>query len=225
VTPVRYECRVTHARHDPVRNVFGYPMSLWLVDVDALPGTGFQARDHFGDPSATIRSNVDSFLAARGVDPCGWRILMLAQPRVLGYVFNPLSVFWCLRPDGPPLVIAEVHNTYGERHCYLMATDERGRARTAKEFYVSPFYPVDGAYRMSLPLPGERLDLNISLHREGERPFVAGVRGRATAGRSRPWSTLAVSARIRRQGIGLYLRGLRVVPRPRGGSFLPHVYL
>ena len=51
-------------------------------------------------------------------------------------------------------MVAEVHNTYGQRHCYLLRTDPRGRAETAKEFYVSPFFPVDGRYRMSLPEPG-----------------------------------------------------------------------
>ena len=66
---------------------------------------------------------------------------MLTNARVLGHVFNPLTVYWCHHPDGTlACVVAEVHNTYGERHCYLLRTDAAGRARTAKEFYVSPFF-------------------------------------------------------------------------------------
>ncbi len=181
-----------------------------------FPPRGFLARDHLGDPNVTIRANVDRFLADRGVDLAGGQILMLTQPRSFGYVFNPLTVYWCHRAGGElAAVIAEVCNTHGERHCYLLHTDGRGQAWVAKEFYVSPFYPVDGTYRMSLPVPGERLNLTVALHRERERPFVATVRGRAAPGRdARPWSTAAVSARIRRQGIGMYLRGLPVVPWP-----------
>jgi uncharacterized protein len=198
-----YACRVTHVRTAPLRNAFTYPMYLWLVDVDRPP-RGFLARDHFGGP--TLRQGVTDFLAGRGVDGPVGRIRMLTQPRVLGHVFNPLSLFWCDAPGGTH-VIAEVHNTYGERHGYLLRP---GQTRLDKEFYVSPFYPVDGGYRMSLPEPGQRLSLTVTLHRPGDPPFVATVRGRRARGRiaARALATLAVPLRIRRQGIGLYLRGL-----------------
>ena len=103
---------------------------------------------------------------------------MLTNARVFGHVFNPLSVFWCLNDDGSQrCVVAEVHNTYGERHCYLLETDERGGVRTSKEFYVSPFNDLDGEYRMRLPLPDTALALSIVLARDGKAPFVAhGVR-------------------------------------------------
>ena len=228
--PTRYECRVTHVRAEPIRNAFTYPMHLWLADLDDLPrgrprgrplgGACFVARDHLGDPSLSIRANVDHFLASRGVSLGGGQVLMLTQPRALGYVFNPLTVYWCHGADGAlAAVIAEVCNTHRERHCYLLRTDERGQARVAKGFYVSPFYPVDGSYLMSLPEPSDRLNLAVTLHRAGQRPFVATVRGHAVPGRrGRPWSTAAVMARIRRQGIGLYLRGLPVLPWPAPDS-------
>jgi DUF1365 family protein len=143
---------------------------------------------------------------------------------VLGYVFNPLTVYWCHRADGTlACVVAEVHNTYRQRHAYLLRTDGRGRALTAKELYVSPFYPVDGRYRMSLPEPGDRLALTIVLDRPGGHSFTATVRGRRRpadvptllrAAIRYPWSTAAVAGRIRWQGIKLYLRGLRTAPRP-----------
>jgi len=122
--------------------------------------------------------------------------------------------------------VAEVHNTYGGRHSYVMRPTEDGALRVGKAFYVSPFYDVSGTYRMRLPEPDERLGLTIALHREDGRPFVATLTGRrrpATIGgllratARHPWSTLVGAALIRFQGIRLYLRGLPVVPRTRPG--------
>jgi len=231
-----YDCRITHARTFPLRNVFTYGTYLWFVDLDQLPRFGrglrwladFQARDHLGDPDGTIRTNVETFLKTHGIELNGGRITMLAHARVLGYVFNPLTVYWCHRPDGTvACVVAEVHNTYGQRHAYLLDTDDRGRAQVAKQFYVSPFYPVDGRYRMSLPEPDpgkqDKLSLSIVLGRPDGHTFTAGVRGHAVpatrtalirAALRHPASTVTVSARIRWQGIKLYLRGLRPAPRP-----------
>jgi uncharacterized protein len=232
VTAVLYECRIFHARRAPLRNAFSYGTYQWLVDLDELPSprgwlrllAGFRASDHLGDPSRPIRANVDAFLHSHGIDLGGGRVLMLAHARVLGYVFNPLTVFWCHRADGTlACVIAEVHNTYGQRHAYLVHTDDRGRARTDKVLYVSPYHPVDGWYQMSLPRPGARLALNVTLHRANGDRFVASVHGTATpatrsallrAAARHPWSTAMVSARIRWQGGKLYARGLRPVPRP-----------
>jgi len=223
VTARLYQCRITHARTAPIRNVFSYRGYLWLVDLDRLPRarllTGFSARDHLGDPRRAIRDNLDRFLAGHGVDR-PHRVMMLANARVLGYVFNPLTVYWCHRADGTlACVVAEVHNTYGQRHAYLLHTDDRGRAQVPKEFYVSPYYPVDGRYRMSLPSPDARLALSVVLDRPDGLPFSASVRGRSVPATARALtgaglSTAAVAARIRWQGYKLYLRGLRPVPRP-----------
>jgi len=235
---VLYECRITHLRTAPLRNAFTYRTYQWLVDLDHLPRlrpglrllAAFEARDHLGDPQRPIRDNLDRFLQARGVSLDGGPVLMLAHARVLGYVFNPLTVYWCHRPDGTlAAVVAEVHNTYRQRHAYLLHTDEHGRAHAQKQFYVSPFYPVDGGYRMSLPEPNppgtqtSRLALSVTLSRPDGNSFVASVHGtgrpatvRALLGAAarHPWSTAAVSALIRWQGIRLYLRGLPVIPRP-----------
>ena len=232
MVPALYETTVRHVRTSPVRNAFSYPGHCWLVDLDELPVlpaglrrlAEFRPADHLGDASRSIRENVDAELAERGVDLHGGRVLMLAHPRVLGHVFNPISVFWCHDAAGQLVcVLAEVHNTYGGRHVYLLHPDERGRARTEKQFYVSPFNPVDGHYTMSLPVPGDRLDLVVTLLRPGAAPFVATLRGTrrpATTGSvvrtslRRPLHTRAVSARIRLQGIRLVLRRLPVQPRP-----------
>ncbi len=226
-----YDVEIHHVRAEPIRNEFRYRSYQWFVDLDALPRlprllrpfARFDARDHLGDPARSLRANVDAFLAENGINLSGGRIRMLANARVLGYVFNPLTVFWCHDRDGSlRCVVAEVHNTYGQRHRYLLQTDERGRAETGKQFYVSPFYEVAGRYSMSLPEPGERLALSITLHPPQGSTFVAAMKGRrrpATGWRlarillSRPFSTAAVSLRIRWQGIKLYTRGLPVVPR------------
>lgn len=229
--PAIYDVEIQHVRSTPIRNEFRYRSYQWFVDLDALPRlplllrpfARFAARDHIGDPALSLRENVDAYLAEHGIDLAGGSIRMLSNARVLGHVFNPLTVYWCHDGDGSlRCVVAEVHNTYGGRHRYLLHTDERGRAQTGKEFYVSPFYEVAGDYTMSLPEPGERLALSVALHPPQGTTFVASVRGRRRPARGwrfvrillgRPWTTAAVSLRIRRQGIKLYLRGLPVIPR------------
>lgn len=238
--PALYRCEIRHVRTGPRRYAFGQRTYLWLVDLDRIPVlpralrplARFDARDHFGgtaapgSPGPAIRAGLDRYLAARGVALDGGRVLMLAHARVLGHVFNPLTLYWCHGPAGElRCVVAEVHNTYGERHCYLLDPDAaHGRAGTPKEFYVSPFFTVAGTYRMRLPEPADRLDLAVHLDREGVRRFTAtvrGTRGPATArallraAARRPFSTLAVSLGIRLHGIRLWARGLPVVPRPR----------
>ncbi|MEE9096201.1 DUF1365 domain-containing protein [Pseudarthrobacter phenanthrenivorans] len=227
-----YCTSISHVRHTPLKNAFTYRSYSWFVDVDDLPRLPrllrplavFRAADHLGDPGAGIRSNVERYLRTHGMEPDGGPIHMLASARVFGYVFNPLSLFWCYDTNGElRCVVAEVHNTYGERHCYLLQTDPSGRATVPKAFYVSPFNDVDGQYRMKLPAPGERLAVSIVLEREGHRPFVATMDGRRkpasirnilTAAVTVPAAPLLVSALIRLQGVKLWARRLPVVARP-----------
>jgi uncharacterized protein len=230
--PAIYDARVRHVRRQTLDRAFTNRTYLWLVDLDALPElpswlrpfARFEARDHLGDPDRTIRQNLDAWLAGQGVDLAGGRVLMLANARAFGYVFNPISVYWCHRPDGSlACVVAEVHNTYGGRHCYLLRTDEAGRASTDKDFYVSPFLTVAGDYAMRLPEPGDRLALSITLRQGGRTALTATLVGDrrpatpTTLARTllrRPFVTHRTSALIRRHGIALWLRRLPVVPRP-----------
>ncbi|MFC9425047.1 DUF1365 domain-containing protein [Streptomyces sp. NPDC056987] len=233
VVPALYTCDVRHVRTAPRRHTLRLRTYLWLIDPDRPPRlprplrplARFDARDHFGGTRPTIRAGLAAFLTAQGIDLGDGRVTMLAHARVFGHVFNPLTLYWCHRPDGTPLcVVAEVHNTYGERHCYLLRPDGTGRATVDKEFYVSPFFPVDGGYTMRLPEPGDRLRLAVRLERAGGSPFLATVRGERRPATPRtlvraalrhPWSTAVVSAGIRLHGIRLLLRGLPVQPRPR----------
>ncbi|MFI6095268.1 DUF1365 domain-containing protein [Lentzea sp. NPDC051213] len=221
-----YDVVITHTRRDRVERSFSNRAYLWLVDLDELPRlpwyvkpfARFESRDHLGSPGKSIRENLDEWLAGHGIALDGGQVLMLANARVLGYVFNPLSVYWCHDAAGElKCVVAEVHNTYGGRHCYLLRTDDEGRASVDKEFYVSPFLEVDGHYVMRLPKPGNQLSVTIALRQNGKTTFSASMKGTRSSGLRlllrRPLMPQRVSALIRRHGIALYLRRLPIVPR------------
>ncbi|NLE82422.1 MAG: DUF1365 domain-containing protein [Rhodococcus sp.] len=234
--PSIYATTIRHTRTEPIHNSFEYTSNSWYIDLDDVPVlprwlrlfAGFRPEDHLepttdGTPD-TLRGRVDTFLASRGVSLGGGRITALLNARALGYVFDPLTLYWCHEVDGTlRCVVAEVHNTYGGRHSYLLEPDETGRACADKEFYVSPFNDVSGRYEMRLPEPGDTLTSTVVLHREGHSPFSATVHGTrhdvttATVLKTQlrtPLAPLVVSARIRLQGIALWARGLPVVPRP-----------
>jgi DUF1365 family protein len=231
VLPALVEGVVTHQRRSPLRHGFSYRVYQWLVDVDDLPVlprrlrpfAGFRSGDHLGDPHRSIGENVQRFLALHGSDLGGGRVLMLANARVLGHVFNPLTVYWCLSPDGSlRCVLAEVHNTYGERHVYLLPVDAAGRAGTDKALYVSPFFAVDGRYDLRFTLGPDSVGTSIVLHQGGEAVFAATFTGtphpltrRRLLGLQvrRPLMTWRVSALIRLHGVALWLRRLPVVRR------------
>ena len=232
MTAALYPCEITHVRANPVRRAFSYRSYLWLVDLDDLPRVPlalrpfarFRSRDHLGDPASSIRANVNAYLACQGISLAGGRVLMLGHAAALGYVFNPLSVFWCHHADGTlAAVIAEVHNTYGQRHAYLLHPDGRGRAEVDKDFYVSPFLPVAGRYRLHLPEPAATLRLGVTLHIDGRTVLAASVTGKRRTYTPRrllgcalchPWVTAQVTALIHWQGIRLAARRLPIIPRP-----------
>ena len=248
-TPALYDVRIAHTRSAPLRNSFTYRGYLWLVDLDDVAAgrlvqgrplprwlrsqARFEAADHLGDPNASIKDNVVALAREHGVDDVH-RVLMPASARSgagrASYVFNPLSTHWCYRADGSlACLVAEVHNTYGQRHAYLLRLDDAGRAQADKEFYVSPFFEVDGRYLMRFSAPGPRLRITMALRQSGATPFTASVRGEARtatawnvfrAALRFPLMSLRVSALIRLQGGKLWLRRLPVVPRPpqAGGS-------
>jgi hypothetical protein len=119
-------------------------------------------------------------------------------------------------------VVAEVHNTYHQRHCYLLRPDELGRASTDKALYVSPFLGMDGQYLMRLPAPAARLTVTVVLRQGDHTPLTATLRGTRRPGGAgtllrmvlrRPLMPQRVAALIRWHGIALWLRRVPVVPR------------
>jgi predicted NAD/FAD-binding protein len=219
--PRVYATTITHTRRTPLKHRFRHRSHVWLVDLDDLPDHGvlarFEARDHLGDPTRSIRENVEAFLAREGVVVTGGRILMAANAHALGYCFNPISVFWCHDATGDlAATVVEVHNTYGDRHAYLVHPDARGSALVPKEMYVSPFHGVDGHYELVVPVPGEDLTLCVRLVTAAGEVFDATVRG--TPSDAGPLRTAPAAIRgsllIRMHGVRLWARRLPVQPRP-----------
>lgn len=227
--PAIVDGTVAHLRREPIAASFTHRAHLWLVDVDDLPHYGplarFDVRDHLGSPAQSLRANVEQFVRANGLATPLGRIVMLAAARVAGYVFDPLSVFWCFDDAGDlACVVAEVHNTYGERDAYLLQLDEDGRTRTDKKFYVSPFFDVSGRYLMTFDLTPDRVAVTIDLmHADDEPVFSASFRGTPALATCRhvvltsarqPLMPQRVTALIRAHGIALWLRRLPIVDRP-----------
>ncbi len=228
-----YRTRVTHLRRAPVHHYFEHRSYSWFVDLDALPRlprwltpfARFVAHDHlWGTEGDTLRGRVDAFLGDKGIVLGGGTVTALMQPRVLGYVFNPLSVYWCHDARGIlRYVIAEVHNTYGGRHAYLLPPSSNRPTTVSKELYVSPFNDVDGHYLVQAPEPDDQLNIRISLHRGNQPAFVATMCGTAMPAGIRqilamqivaPLAPLMNALSIRVQGTLLWLRRVPVVPRP-----------
>jgi len=236
LTPALYRTRITHLRRAPVHHYFEHRSYSWYVDVDELPRlprwlrpfARFDPRDHLWGPKTdgpndSLRQRIDAFLAERGIDLRGGRVTALMQARVLGYVFNPLTLYWCHDAQGELRhVIAEVHNTYGGRHAYLLPPHGDRPVMVRKKLYVSPFNDLSGYYLVHAPRPDAELDVRISLHRENQPAFVATLRGtRRRAGIGEvlrlqvvaPLAPLMGALGIRVQGITLWLRRVPVVPR------------
>ncbi|MEV0761870.1 DUF1365 domain-containing protein [Nocardia sp. NPDC050435] len=230
IAPALYFTRIHHLRRAPVRHAFEYRSYSWFFDVDAPPKLPlplrpfgyFRAADHLEGPGADLRTRVRTFLLDNGIDSDG-PITALMNARALGYVFDPLTLFWCHDRDGAlRCVIAEVHNTYGQRHAYLVRPDPHGRDEVEKRFHVSPFNRLEGRYELHVPEPADDLTVRIALLRDGQPPFHAAVTGHRLPVTPRtilraqlrtPLSPWLTAARIRRHGIALWARGLPVAPR------------
>lgn len=182
-----------HARKTPAENVFRYPISFFVLDLDELAElerrlrlfsvnrrnvVTLHDRDHFDDDGRSVKEKALAFAREGGADlPEGSRVLMLAQLRVLGYVFNPVSFYWCYRPDGElACMIAELNNTFGERLPELLPGPSL-RYEHAKRLHVSPFMPLEQRYRYAFSEPGERVHARIDVLEGEERPLWATLRG------------------------------------------------
>jgi DUF1365 family protein len=231
---------VKHRRIRPFTYEFAHRTTMWLVDA-AEPDAAFprwlrpfariRPQDHFAaDDTRPLPPKIRSFLDAQRLPWTASRVLVLGNARSMGHVFDPLTTFFCFDEAGDlEGVLAEVHNTYGERHCYaLSATTAPSEPQSAtsfdvgKEFYVSPFFAVEGRYDIRTRLTGSHVVVAISLTQGDEVVFTGSVRGPLAAATPRrvvravaadPVPSLRVAALIRWHGIRLWLRRLPVVPR------------
>lgn len=240
-----YQATVTHARPGPPAYRFHYRVFSFLLDLDGLAQldrrlkwfsynrrnlVSFYDADHGPRDGTPCRQWLDSLLRDAEVDLAGGSIRVLCFPRVLGYVFNPLSVWYAYHADGSlRAVVCEVSNTFGEFHWYLLKNDD-GRPldptdppSKQKAFHVSPFFSVEGEYRFRFRMPDERVGVEIDYLIDGLPVLYATLHGRAQALTDRaillrllgmPLMTLKVTAMIYWQALKLWLRGASFHPKP-----------
>jgi DUF1365 family protein len=236
---------VVHARLKPMGHRFSYRVMSLLIDLDrlgeadqqsALFGVNraalysFHEADHGPRDGSSLKAYAERCAAAHDVDLSGGRVELLCYPRLLGYGFNPLSVYFCYRAGGElALVIYEVRNTFGEIHPYVLPVqpgelNNSGlRQQHEKLFYVSPFVPMAMRYHFRLLPPSDTFKLRI-LESDREGPLLAATfNGRRRALTSRallrsffalPLVSFKVMAAIHWEALRLWLKGARLVPRP-----------
>ena len=239
MTSCLYDGWVRHRRHTPRVHDFRYRLVLAYLDLDeldlidrtVLPLSinrwnlwSFFDRDHIDGSPGSTAGKVRRLLANHGIARCGGSIRLLTQCRVLGYVFNPISLYYCHDADGTlAAVVAEVSNTFGERHLYLLdgrnnaSTGATARFRAVKAMHVSPFLGMDCVYDFRLAPPGDHLTVGIVQHEEGRRVLDAQLWGRRAPLTTRtltaallrcPFVTLKTIAAIHAEAARLYLKGI-----------------
>ncbi|MBV9824167.1 MAG: DUF1365 family protein [Alphaproteobacteria bacterium] len=242
-TSALYVGAVMHQRLRPRRHRLRYRVFSLLLDLDELDTVAgrlrlfsrnrfnlfsFFDRDH-GNGSGTLREQVEGRLRAAGIEPDGGAIRLLTMPRLLGYAFNPLSVFFCYRRTGSlAAIVYEVSNTFGERHNYLIPVHEHDGAGTIhqecdKRFFVSPFLDMDMVYLFRVIPPGQRIGIAIS-GRDAQGPIIiASLFAKRTpltdaclarASVTFPLLTLKVIAGIHWEALRIWLKGTRLRTRP-----------
>jgi DUF1365 family protein len=232
----------THARRGAVGHVFRHSVDYVLIDPESRSGpwlfsrdrrnlASVRDRDHGGERGAG-RGAVwaREVLAARGLDAAGYdRLMLLTQPAFLGYVFNPVSFWLAFSADALVAVIAEVNNTFGDRHSYFCARPgfapirPSDRMETTKVFHVSPFQDVAGTYRFAFDIGPDRISILIGLRNGSEALFatLAGPRRRLTslsiiaASLRTPTGAVRTIALIHWQALRLYLKRALFRPRPQ----------
>jgi len=242
--------KVWHRRWKPKSHRLDYRVFAALVDLDELPALARSSRvfSHnrlnlfslmdrdFGPADGSpLKPWVAGHLRAAGLEAADLRVALLCYPRMFGYAFNPLSVYFCRRASDGTLIatLYEVHNTFGQRHCYLIPADAAAdgalRQSCAKNFYVSPFIAMEATYHFRIlppaaaPAAGDRLAVVIrQTDPEGrllDASFIAGRRDWSDAAllsllASHPLMTLKVIAGIHWEAVKLWRKGIKLVPRP-----------
>jgi DUF1365 family protein len=237
-----YNESVMHRRLKPKKHRLKYSMFQLLLDLDEIEALGsklrlfsrnrfnifsFFDRDHGDRSGAPARLHVETLMRQEGIEPDGGSIRLLTMPRLFGYVFNPLSVYFCYRKTGElHAILYEVRNTFGEKHDYMFAIDgeaERHHHACDKDFYVSPFMEKKLGYSFHVRPPGEEVMVAI-VASDQEGPVLNAV----LTGRRVPltdWSllkalvvypllTAKVVAAIHWEALLLWLKGVPLQPRP-----------
>jgi DUF1365 family protein len=235
---VAYRNQTVHIRYVPFRRAFKYALFQILVDVDRLTELdrglsllsvnrgglfSFHEKDHGPKNGQPLRPWAEALWRAEGIELDGGAVRLLCFPRMLGYVFNPLSVWFGYGPEGELRgVIYEVRNTFGESHAYV-APLPAGDHGVDKGFHVSPFMAVEGQYHFALRAPDERFALRIENRVEGRLTHLATLAGERCAltdavlmqvALGMPFMTLGVTAAIHWQALWLWAKGARYHKKP-----------
>lgn len=244
-TSALYRGMVVHERFRPRRHRLRYPMFQMLLDLDEAPALArqlkwfshnrfnlfsFYDQDHGVGDRTPLRDYVARVLASAGLDLGAGKVTLLCMPRILGHVFNPLSLYFCHAADGAlAAMIYEVNNTFGQRHSYLIpvgavATEGEIHQSCAKAFYVSPFMDMAMNYDFEIKPPGSLVATTV----HGRGPDGALIIAAAFSGTRTPLTdaallralldyrllTLKVVAAIHWEALKLIFKGLRLKPRP-----------
>ena len=237
-----YEGVVTHVRFAPKRHRLRYSLFLMRLDIDSLRSEAkrlklfshnrfnlfsFHDKDH--GPGGNPRAWIEGHLSAAGLNPDGGRIEVLCLPRVLGYVFNPISVWFCWRKDGSlNAILYEVRNTFGEAHSYLIPAPT-GTAAVVEQscdklFHVSPFMDMDLAYRFRVLPPADATVLDIHVTQHGAPMLTARFAGKRNEVTDRslgalllryPLVTLKVVAGIHWEAVKIVSKGIWLRPHAK----------
>jgi DUF1365 family protein len=226
-----------HHRLEPLRNRFVYRIFMFCLDLDELDSLhssmrlfsrnrfnifSFRDKDHLDFGKPTLRGNILEYLEKNGISLNNGKIFLVTHIRMFGYVFNPVSFYYCYDEHGDPVcAVPEVGNTFGELKPYLMRGEDRTaegfRRKVTKFFYVSPFIDLDAEFDFNLHLPGEKLHVTVDDSKDGKKFFVTavhGIRKQLTDARLLwyvvrfPFITLQVIGLIHWQAFKLYLKKL-----------------
>jgi uncharacterized protein len=255
-----YVGSVRHRRRRPTAHAFRYRTYHVLLDLDELPeldrrvrGFGHGRRavasfldtDHLGQQDQPVRAKLERWLESQGVRMPAGPVRVLTNLRVLGHVFNPVSWWFCHHPDGEVgLLVAEVNNTFGESHGYVLDDLRAGpggtlEATADKVFHVSPFLPIDGLrYRFRVLPPGQRVLAHIDVDDDQGPVFDATQSGHRVPLDSRslarvllshPLVTLHTVLRIHLQALRLWRQKVpfhrKPAPPPSGFDHLDELEL
>lgn len=234
-----YTATVRHVRRRPRSHAFRYRVVYGLFDIDELETLAarhrwfghnrfgvfaFYDRDHVPDDGRPLRAWAETLMDDAGADIRGGSVRILALPRVLGYVFNPISEWYCYDRRGRLAgVIHEVRNTFGDRHWYVRAVDAELSHGVDKQLHVSPFMPMDQRYEFALTPPGERVALQVALLDQQGEMFRASLTGSRLEFSDRnlyaaffryPALTLRVTFGIHQQALRLWLKRTPFHRRP-----------
>jgi DUF1365 family protein len=233
---------VMHRRLHPRRHHFRYRAYWLLLDLDEIEALSklmtwfsynrpnlfsFYDSDHGDGTDTPLRVQIDRQLAEAGLDITGGRVMLLCMPRTLGYCFNPLSIFFCYRKDGDlEAIVYQVHNTFAERHSYVIAVEGTGNAvyqNCRKRFYVSPFLDMDLRYDFRINGPDNLVTVAIAASGPEGPVLIAVMAGTRRLLTDRnlvglffriPAGTLKVIAGIHWEALRLWTKRMRLRPRP-----------